>query len=137
MNFIYIYSLQLRAASLHPNQRMVSQSPTPSQTGRISIPDIWIDALSRYTEETGFDLGKERAGNYRDLHDCSSPEDALRLIAGLVDVLYIAQEKRIRLAFSNVFRFVLVVNDAVAELAASLVRRDLLPMIPPPSDRDV
>ncbi|KAJ7803797.1 hypothetical protein B0H14DRAFT_1633830 [Mycena olivaceomarginata] len=100
---------------------MVSESPTsPQSDSTIPIHDIWIDALSRYKEETGFDLKKERDGDYRDLHDCSSPEDALRLLTGLADTPHIAQQKRTRLAFSNVFKFVLTVNDAVAELAASL-----------------
>jgi hypothetical protein len=112
---------------------MISESPTsPQSDSTIPIHDIWIDALSRYKEETGFDLEQERGGDYRDLHDCSSPEDALRLLTGLADTPHIAQQKRTRLAFSNVFKFVLTVNDAVAELAASLViRLGLLTMIFP------
>ncbi|KAF8217786.1 hypothetical protein K438DRAFT_1795640 [Mycena galopus ATCC 62051] len=84
-----------------------------------SIPNIWIDALSKYKEETGIDLEKEQAGNYRGLAECNSPEDALQLIAGL-DAFDNARVTRTRLALSNVFRFVLVFNDAIGELAASL-----------------
>jgi hypothetical protein len=109
--------------------RKVTEQASTSSSQSDAILDIWIAALSRYKEVAGFDLEKERAGDYRGLEECNSPEDALRVIAGLVDAPHIT--KQTHLALSNVFRFVLAVNDAVAELAASLVRFDLQKMIFP------
>ncbi|KAJ7812372.1 caspase domain-containing protein [Mycena olivaceomarginata] len=102
---------------MHSIRKVTEQASTFSSQSD-AILDIWIAALSRYKEVAGFDIEKERAGDYRGLEECNSPEDALRVIAGLVDAPHIT--KQTHLALSNVFRFVLAVNDAVAELAASL-----------------
>jgi hypothetical protein len=88
--------------------RKVTEQASTSSSQSDAILDIWIAALSRYKEVAGFDLEKERAGDYRGLEECNSPEDALRVIAGLVDAPHIT--KQTHLALSNVFRFVLAAN---------------------------
>ncbi|KAJ7877980.1 hypothetical protein B0H14DRAFT_3130116 [Mycena olivaceomarginata] len=112
---------------------MVSESPTSPQSTVQYPSTIYGSTRSQDTrKKPGSILKRKEGGDYRDLHDCSSPEDALRLLTGLADTPHIAQQKRTRLAFSNVFKFVLTVNDAVAELATSLViRLGLLTMIFP------
>ncbi|KAJ7878013.1 caspase domain-containing protein [Mycena olivaceomarginata] len=93
---------------MHSIRKVTEQASTFSSQSD-AILDIWIAALSRYKEVAGFDLEKERAGDYRGLEECNSPEDALRVIAGLVDAPHITKQTHLAL-----------INDAVAELAASL-----------------
>ena len=101
-------------------------SSSLSEKQRVFL-DLWTTALDKYKEKTGSSLTDDHGDLGRRLDQCRSREDVLAVLSSQVQQFEQNRSKHARWETMKkklypIIDVVLVFNDAVAELAASLVR---------------